>query len=174
MIAFKRLTAVLALVASIGAVTAMASVPALNSVVADRAVPKDGNSVPFPTVTELGWKVFVTTGSATAIQLVDEAGNAVTDGMVHQVCLSSGAITEWVALYDSSTTLMGTGAISANNQPTNVGAQVAPIVNRVTTGEHCSPLLDVQFDWGIFSFQSTLGGAGTTHIYWRPATGARN
>lgn len=147
-----------------------ASTPAQGGGIVARRALVDQNGVPFDSVGQVGYKVFVATAGVSPIQLTDENGFTVTDGSLHQVCVSSGAITEYAVAYDSSVT----SGFSAANQATNVIYEVMPVVNRVTTGEHCSPILDAQFSYGLVLYMSTLGGSGTAHFYWRPITGGAN
>ncbi len=168
------LVAVAAAVLALVGTPARAGSPSANATLPDRGMPKDGNGNLFWSTSELGYKVFSATAGVSAIQVVDEAGNAVVAGLVRQICVSSGAVTENGWVYDSSTTATGTGILNTTNAALNVGWEIAPVLSRITTGEHCTPFIDAQFNWGLWILQSTLGGAGTTHVYYRPSKGGRN
>lgn len=155
---------------------AVASVPSASATIQDRGIPTDGNGRMFLSSTEIGYKVFVAT-SATRILVLDETGIAPTSGLVHQICVSSGAAGDWGGVYDSSAALNGLGDLTVANSVTTLPVILAPFINRVTSGEHCSPILDAQFNYGVVVLQSAIGATpanATTHVYWRPSKGGRN
>lgn len=155
---------------------AVASVPSNGSTIQGRVVVKDGNGVPFMQNQDIGFKVFVAT-AAGRILVLNESGIAPTSGLVHQICVSSGAVTDWGGVYDSSATLSPLGDVTAANYATLVPLLVGPYINRVVASEHCSPFLDVQFNNGLVVLQSAIGATSAnavTHVYWRPSQGGGN
>lgn len=174
MIRAKKIVAVIALVLVGGVMGqfARAGATSANATVQARAVPKDGNGVPFLTHSEIGYKVFVTT-SVSPTQVLDENGAAPSSGLLHQVCVSSGATTEWAVLYDSAPTSVAPG-FTGGAMAANGIYELAPAINRVAASEHCSPFLEAQFNYGLVTYLPVSAGGGTVHVYWRPSRGGSN
>lgn len=153
----------------VGASSAFAASPSSGATVQDRKMPVDGAGVPYYQDSFLGYKVFETTAT-TAIQVVDEAGNAPTAGLLHQVCISTGAASDGIVVFDSNTATGFSYAL--------VGKALAPAAVATTTAISCAAPnlpLDVQFNNGlVLLLNSNTTGNEHAYVYWRPARGGRN
>jgi hypothetical protein len=126
-----------------------------------RRLPVDQNGDPWVdnTVT-LGYKVFESSGSASAVLVKDEVNNAATSGLLHQICVSGNA--GFAVAFDSNTT----SGITANG-----GGALGPQVSPVSSAQTCL-VVDAQFNNGLVLINSSAVGA--SYVYWRPARGGSN
>ena len=154
-------------VLAFGASFASANSPANGTTAAPRGAPVDGDNLPFFALDNVGWKVWVTTSTNEAQRVRDEDGNLAVAGIVKQVCVSTGAITEYAAVLDTTTTagITLTSIVAANV----ISAQILPQVIRTTTAQVCSAANYAQFQNGLVLFQSAGAASGQAFVYWRPA-----
>lgn len=127
---------------------------------ADHAVAQDGAGRIFPDISNKGWKVFESSGTAALALVKDSQGNAATSGILHEVCIDAGS--GFAIAYDSSSVTGLTIGISAGA----IGGQLAAS----STLEECR-VLDAQFQNGLvvgqssasnesyFLWQNNLGGS---------------
>ncbi len=75
-------------------------------------------------------------------------------------------------MYDSAPSNNGANLTSAN-VPTNLGLELAPAIDRVTTGA-VTQIVDAQFNLGVWVLQPQAAAVGSTHVYWRPCGNQSN
>lgn len=136
---------------------AASGVPGAGATLRDRVNPLDSNGHELaPNVT--GYKVFVTSGTTSLTQVVDEAGVAPVAGTIHAVCVDAGTATESAVVFDSATASGLTAAANGTKM-------VAPAVYKATANERCL-VVDAGFHKGAVVLNSFTIGA--SWVYWRP------
>ena len=112
------------------------------------------------------WKVFEVAYTATAEQLVDEAGVAPKQGMIRRVCRETGttgtAHLENVLLWDTIT--------AADISFATTGRRLAPPLPRATLTAECTEI-NALFTAGVGIKNSSA--VGSTYVYWRELGGYR-
>lgn len=150
---------------------ARAAVPSNGVAAVARSMVKDQNGVVFGNAADAGWRVWVAT-AAGSFQLLDAQGNAPTCGTVHSIVVSSGVATDYAVAYDTAPSNSGAN-LTAANIPTNLGIELAPAIDRVTTGA-VTQIVDVQFNNGVWLLHPQVAPTGSTHVYWRPCGNQSN
>lgn len=112
------------------------------------------------------WKVFEVAYTATAAQVVDEAGVAPKQGMIKRVCRETGttgsAHLEYVLLWDTIT--------ASDIAYATTGRRLAPPLPRATLTVECTEI-NALFTAGAAIKNSSA--AGSTYVYWRELGGSR-
>lgn len=123
----------------------------------------DGNGYPITFNDDKPWKVFESTTNGASL-LLDENGVAPKQGMIRQVCISSGAASTFAVVYDSNTT--------AGLSIASTGVKLIPQVNAITTGVTCvTP--NALFTSGAVVETNGAVSPGGVYVYWRELGGFR-
>lgn len=137
----------------------------------ERVSPTDGAGRQYMNLPELGYKVWESTSTGATnpeAQLTDELGNVVTNGQVHQVCISTGSTVVGVIAFDSATV----SGLSVTSR-----YALAPQLMSAAATVTCWPQnLDVQFNNGIillWAGAASVANGQKAYVYWRPSRGGR-
>lgn len=109
------------------------------------------------------WKVFESTGIGVA-RVADESGAFPTHGMLRQICVSTGATSNFVIAYDSNT---ATGLSPSSN-----GVRLAPPIVMQTTLAQCVTV-NALFTSGLVMEVREVLPQGGAYFYWRELGGYR-
>ncbi len=124
--------------------------------VAAIVVPADGNGNHF--MVNFPYKVFEDSGSASAVLLVDENGNAPACAIIHAVCIDAGS--GFVNIIDS-----GSASGITATSPNSVTGELA-----AATGTQTCQVFDSIVEKGAVAVNST--SVLSSHILWRRCGGS--